>query len=187
MSDLREIERASIRAFVQSAADEGYLSGRVLDFGCGQSPYMEVITAAGGDYWGYDSYDYPGNVPAAQGSVYYEPWNPLSGEEEYWQAILCTQVIQYLPIYPYYDENSVQSVLSGFCAGLEPGKGHLVMTYPTNWPEVEPEDLHRFTKAGMERLLKQAGFEIIRHDLRHQIVCGRVAPMTAGYGVIARA
>ena len=67
-----------------------------------------------------------------------------------------------------------------------------MLTYPTNWPEVEPEDLQRFTKAGMERLLTEAGFEIVRHERSAEVaplVAGHLHRKTfcAGYGVIARA
>src|SRR4029077_15678012 len=77
--------------------------------------------------------------------------------------------------------------------------GHLVMTYPTHWPEVEPEALHAFTRAGRERLLVEAGFTIVRHERRGTLYdprfpSGREKRITAtgeefasGYGVVCRA
>ena len=73
--------------------------------------------------------------------------------------------------------------------------GYLVMTYPTNWPEVEPEDLHRFTKAGMERLLTEAGFTIVMHQRRASVFAGEFKnsppfdreEFALGYGVVAKA
>ena len=49
MSDLlTRLERDSIRAFVMSAGAEGYLSGRVLDYGCGRMPYRKIVLNRGG-------------------------------------------------------------------------------------------------------------------------------------------
>jgi hypothetical protein len=81
----------------------------------------------------------------------------------------------------------VEGLLGRFWHVLREG-GHLVMTYVTNWAEVEPGDLHRHTRAGMERLLIESGFKIIQHTPRE------IAAVTldgenlyAGYGVVARA
>ena len=189
MSDLRTIERESIRAFVQSAADDGYLDGRVLDYGCGKQPYRDIVEAADGEYVGFDREFFPGNVSAEDiGSLDKE--SPEEGTG--FNAILCTQVVQYIPM----AEFPAGEFLS-FLKWLIVDHGYLVMTYPTNWPEVEPEDLHRFTKAGMERLLTEAGFEIVRHEQRgrhiffavpggHYLNHGR-GEIALGYGVIARA
>jgi glycosyltransferase involved in cell wall biosynthesis len=91
-------------------------------------------------------------------------------------AILCNQVLQYL--------TAPQDTLSRLLSWLKPG-GYLVMTYPTNWDEVEEEDLWRFTKAGAEYLLSQAGFHILVHEKRAEInLDGFRFPL--GYGVVAR-
>lgn len=181
---LREEEARSIRAFVQLAADEGHLSGNVLDYGCGQQPYRDIVETAGGEYAPYDRVDFPGSVASqdygAAGVV-----GDWGGEERDdsplwtdWDAILCTQVIQY---HRYPD-----AMLNDMRGALQEAHGHVVLTYPTNWPEVEPVDLWRFTKFGMTTLLEAAGFEIIRHDWRHGFRHEGIS-FTVGYGVIARA
>jgi hypothetical protein len=182
---LHELERESIRAFVRSAADEGYLSGRVLDYGCGKQPYRPIVEAAAGEYIGFDSASFPGSVVSEE--IGPEEDRVLYPFEEY-DAILCTQVVQYLPL----ARNSGYThhwplILWEWKASLAID-GLLVMTYPTNWPEVEPEDLHRFTKAGMARLLTEAGFTIVRHEVRgyHDTKLS-YASLALGYGVVARA
>lgn len=50
---IRQIEKASIRLFMESA--RGYLHGRVLDFGCGKQPYKDLVT---GEYVGIDQGDF---------------------------------------------------------------------------------------------------------------------------------
>lgn len=182
---LRDLERDSIRAFVQQAASEGYLSGRVLDYGCGQQPYRDIVEAAGGEYSPFDRLDHPANVSGRD----------YGGDADWhgsYDAVLCTQVVQYVADVPdFFSE--IRYALDNVNRSR-----WLVLTYPTNWPEVEPEDLHRFTKAGMERLLTEAGFTIVMHQRRgdpklmvcHEEILGRrvwASEYTLGYGVVAKA
>lgn len=211
VTDLRTIERDSIRSFVQSAADEGYLSGRVLDYGCGKQPYRDIVAAAGGEYYGFDLPWLPANVsgeivwpPGLDGAVAsrdghetaLHSWARANG---YFDAVLCTQVIQYVPLvresHGNYTDTLADWLMDMRVLMDDEKQETLVMTYPTNWPEVEPEDLHRFTKAGMERLLTEAGFEIVRHEARATVKMvgwgsdprGWAEVIALGYGVIARA
>jgi len=174
--ELTAIENASIRSFVHFAAVNGYLSGRVLDYGCGKQPYRQLVEAAGGTYQGYDRVEFPANVSAENVGDDDVDWDD-------WDAVLCTQVVQYVP--------DVVQLLGWLhhITGAEDRRerpGYLVMTYPTNWPEVQEVDLHRFTKAGMERLLAEEGFTIIEH-VRRQTFHQHGYEWAFGYGVIARA
>ena len=178
--NLRDYERESIRSFVQSAADDGYLSGLLLDVGAGKQPYRDIAEQAGCDYIPFDMVGFPANVSGEDLGP--TDWPP-SGQ---WDTILCTQVVQYVSEPVAYWLRTMHWLLSKPFNGVEM-HGHLVLTYPTNWPEVEPEDLHRFTKAGMERLLIEAGFEIIKHEWRHGFRLDSGESFTVGYGVIARA
>lgn len=202
MTDLRTIEKDSIRAFVQKAADEGYLSGRVLDYGCGKQPYRDIVEAAGGEYVGYDRSVFPANVGGE------DMFMENLGNYQKWDTILCNQVVQYVPIEQDTEEgDGLQGMLSWICSLLQwydmdqqdpprmiQKRGHLVLTYPTTWPEIELEDLHRFTKAGMERLLVDAGFEIVKHERRAEVYARRAGiresqddVLALGYGCVARA
>jgi Methyltransferase domain len=171
--NLREAEHHSIRAFLELTAAEGYLSGRVLDYGCGKQPYRDIVKAAGGEYVPFDRASHGGNVSGVD-------IGDLEGEEEgAFTAILCNQVFQYVWPEEFYGE------FFDFLEWLIADEGVLVATYPVNWPEVESADLHRFTKVGIERLLTGKGFTIIRHDFRHGFQHEGVS-FTCGYGVIAR-
>ena len=58
------------------------------------------------------------------------------------------------------------------------------MTYPVCWDEVETNDYWRFTKWGMERMLRRAEFAIIAHERRAEIdLNGFKFPL--GYGAVA--
>lgn len=162
IDDLSAIERASIRAFVESCS--ALLAGRVLDFGCGRQPYRDIVLAAGGTYVPWDRANLPGGSVRNVGEL-----APAG-----FDAVLSTQVIEYTFPTGYLVTAHEQ---------LRPG-GALVMTYPTTWPEI-PGDLVRFTKAGMEAELGRAGFTVERHETRAALTfTGWQLPL--GHGVAAR-
>lgn len=170
MDDVRRLERQSIRAFVASCR----FAGTVLDYGCGQQPYAEIVLQQGAGYIGYDH-------PALPGSTVQEPigaaGDPLAGRPigPLYDTILCTQVIQYVP--------DVPALLSRFRAVLPAGT-QLVMTGPTCWPEVEDADLHRFTRSGIRRLLEDAGFRVDRLEERAAVEYAGVR-FPLGWGAVA--
>lgn len=164
--ELDAIEKASIREFLESVEwDER----AVLDYGSGQEPYRELLEEVGCDYWPYDRKQFGGNVSR----------DDVGAPElltEKWDAILSTQVVQYVPSAPTW-LNHVHGMLKE--------GGLLILTYPSTWPVIRDELWH-FTQLGMEMLLRQAGFEIVRHELRAVIpMDGFEIPI--GYGVVARA
>lgn len=89
-------------------------------------------------------------------------------------AVMCNQVIQYLE----KPEEVIESLVDRLCWG-----GHLVMTYPTNWAEVEGSDLWRFPRAGMTQLLARTGLSIVVHELRAEVAIGHFK-FALGYGVV---
>lgn len=168
--DLQELERASIESFVSSQS--GYLTGTVLDLGCGKQPYRHIVEAVGGDYIAFDRADYPANVSG-------EDVGPdVDFDGVRFDAVLCTQVIQYLEE-PYDQLLGIREML---VAG-----GHLVMTGPTNWPEREGEDLFRFTRAGIEKLLRWAGFDVVVLQPRANVLVATGFELSLGWGAVARA
>lgn len=88
-------------------------------------------------------------------------------------TILVNQVAQYL--------GNPHEVFSKLATVGE----YLVMTYPTNWEEVENTDLYRYTKAGMEQILREAGYEILSHEKRCSLTFINFE-LVIGYGVVAR-
>jgi len=88
-------------------------------------------------------------------------------------AVLMNQVAQYLS-----DPKEIFSKLAHV------GR-YLIMTYPTNWEEVEDTDLCRYTKAGMERMLTESGYEIIKHQKRCSINFINFE-LVVGYGIVAK-
>lgn len=155
---IRDLERSSIRDFVKNASANGTLSGRVLDFGAGKQgtcrtpqPYRDLVD---GDYYPYDLGD-----PRPEGVF---------------DAVLCTQVIQYVKD----PQEFIFELRNYLCDG-----GSLVMSYPTAWDDID-SDLFRFTKGGMEYLLARADLTIQKHVRRADIELGGFR-FPLGYGVIA--
>lgn len=154
---VREVELASIRSFVES--QRHLLTGRVLDFGAGKpgtcrepQPYRSLVT---GEYCPYDMGD---------------PW-----PQGQFDAILCTQTLQYIP--------KPDALFVHFHGWLKPG-GKLVATYPTNWTVIEAMDLWRFTPHGMALLCGDAGLRVVKNDLRAQVQLGGFS-FELGYGLVA--
>lgn len=159
---IRQLERESIRVFLEH--QRSYLVGSVLDFGAGlpgtcavPQPYRDLVE---GDYVPLDVHDNPALITGP------------------FDAVLCTQVMQYIPD-PF-------DLLQQFHRWLKCRGGYLVMTYPTNWTEIEDTDLWRFTRTGMEFLLMTAGFTIVYHEKRAELNLGGFH-LALGYGVVARA
>ncbi len=169
-----KLERDSIEAFVLSCRDA--YRGRVLDYGAGLQPYRLIVLDhidLAGEYVAHDRAAYPANVSVDD----LGPPSPLE-EPQTWDAILCTQSIQYWPD-PY-------EVLCDMREALREG-GHLVLTGPTNWRELEADELWRFTIAGIRYMLVEAGFEVLRLERRAVVEFAPGFEMSLGYGCLARA
>lgn len=152
---IRRVERWSIREFMRENA--GVLKGRVLDFGAGTQPYRALLACSE-----------------------YVPWSPGQNESVLFESVgfdgvLCNQVLQYVH-YP-------RTTFSHLHELIKPG-GHLVLTFPTNWDEVEDNDFWRFTSEGMVFLLKNAGFSVKKIERRAQVQMHNFK-FPLGYGVVA--
>lgn len=89
-------------------------------------------------------------------------------------CLLMTQVVQYLPN-PYIELEFLKTRLNE--------GGYLVMTYPVHWEEVDDDDYWRFTKKGMEFLLRD--WQIIKHEPLHKLEFEDFELVT-NYGLVAR-
>ena len=165
LSELSALERESIREFVASFP----WSGDVLDYGCGRQPYKKIVQKGGAGYWPWDRAEFAGGSGGDIGNSL-----DLNGP---WHAILCTQVLMYVP--------DVYRLLRRMREALVPG-GALVLTYPGAWPEIDGY-LHSFTEAGMARLLRAAGFTVERHVVRGVLPGCEGFSVPFGHGTVARA
>jgi len=156
--EIRQMQRKTIVAFLW---DQDF-SGRTLDYGCGAAPYRDIVEASG-EWHGWNRAIYPGGLKADIGGD--DPFG------ERWDVVLCTQALQYFP-----DPRGILALFRG-------AADRLVLTVATNWPEVEPEDLYRFTRAGITTVLEDVGWKIDEMRELGAIPFGDMERCALGYGV----
>lgn len=131
----------SSRAIVSSLRDATrHLSaGKILDVGCGTSPYRDLLPA-GSSYIGID-------IPTSEGKpdIVIAPDKPWPLETAAYDSVICTQVIEHA-------ENK-DLLLSEICRVLRPG-GMLLLSVPFTYSEHGmPWDYRRFSVNGLSSLL----------------------------------
>jgi SAM-dependent methyltransferase len=123
----------------------GDFHGRVLDVGCGTSPYRDYLPA-GVDYVGVDR-AVAGPAVRARADMAALPFLAAS-----FDGALCTEVLEQSPR-PW-------AIVAELARVLRPG-GRLYLTAPFDWHFVdEPYDYFRFTTHGLRALVEDAGFRV---------------------------
>ncbi len=118
--------------------------GKVLDVGCGRSPYKKYIFAT--EYVEMD--EDPAVSPDVVGSVLKMPF-----PDENFDGVVCTEVLEHVkePKKALYEIKRV----------LRSG-GNLYLTVPMSWClHYEPNDFYRYTKYGIRYCLESVGFEVL--------------------------
>jgi SAM-dependent methyltransferase len=119
-------------------------SGRVLDVGCGTSPYAGYLPA-GVDYVAVDRA--PQRHACARAAVERLPF-----ADECFDGVICTEVMEYTRR-PWQAAAELARVLRR--------GGRLYMTVPFDWHFIDqPRDYYRFTPAGVTALIEDAGFVV---------------------------
>jgi SAM-dependent methyltransferase len=144
---LADVGRWFVNGFVKRIAGEIAPGARVLDAGAGESSYKRffahcdyksVDLGVGDSNWDYSNLDYVA------------PLTDLPVEDNTFDAILCTQVLEHL-----------ERPLASLCElhrVLKPG-GRIYLTAPMAHAEHQtPYDFFRFTSFGLRSLLARAGF-----------------------------
>lgn len=126
----------------------------IVDVGAGASPYYPIFEDVA---WTYEAVDLVEALPEVEtrdieqrvGIAEELPINSASVE-----TVLCNQVLEHVT-----DER--EAVHEAFRV-LRPG-GYFIGSVPHISPvHLEPHDYRRFTRYGLEMLLKDAGFEVVR-------------------------
>jgi SAM-dependent methyltransferase len=128
------------------------LKGQVMDLGCGDSPYRGDILGVANSYFGVDwskSIHDISNV-----DLIADISNTLPVKNECVDTIVSFQVMEHLPEPDTYLSECNRSLRTG---------GILLITVPFNWHvHEEPFDYYRYTRFGLEYLLKKNGFSDIK-------------------------
>ncbi len=120
------------------------LEGRVLDIGCGLQPYRKLLGPKVTEYVGMDR---PGPYakPDVEGDALNLPFPDAS-----FDSVMSTQVLEHV--------TDPMRAMKAAARVLKPG-GRLALTAPGCWPHHEvPHDYWRFTRFGLEHLLRESGF-----------------------------
>lgn len=152
--------RRAIRQAIEQ--DAATLHGAVLDFGCGTSPYRQLLTQAA-TYLGLE-YDTPENRQHKRADIFYDGRHiPL--DDASIDGLISTQTIEHVP--------NPQEIVGEWARVLRSG-GQVIMTVPFMWPEHEMSyDYQRYTSNGIKKLLEDSGFSISRHA---HLLCDCRAP-----------
>ncbi len=140
-----------------------YASGELLDIGCGDKPYAEMVKPHVKTHVGLDHAETQHNLSHADlvGTAYSIPVPDCR-----FDTVLCTYVLEHV-------EEPSRAVAEA-CRVLKPG-GYAIYTVPLYWHLHEaPRDFYRFTQFGLNYLFEQNGFEIV------ELVplCGFIATFT---------
>ncbi|MBL8629476.1 MAG: class I SAM-dependent methyltransferase [Rhodospirillaceae bacterium] len=125
-----------------------WAKGTMLDYGSGGQPYRALFETKVEKYLAADVQATPGRTV----DVMLTPGQPVPLPDESVDTVLSSQTLEHVPDPLFYVQE---------CHRLLRGGGHLILTAPMQWRHHEvPYDYYRFTRYGIESLLKRSGFEI---------------------------
>lgn len=127
-----------------------YVSGSMVDIGCGLKPYKIIFSPYVSQYVGVDLSDSPHgklNIDVI-GSAYNTTLQSSSCD-----VVLCTEVLEHL-------EEPVSAVME--INRILKKEGIVILTVPFFWHiHEEPRDFFRYSEYGLRHIFDQTGFEIL--------------------------
>lgn len=149
----RELQNALVNRILDrelSLAASKHLRGRLVDIGCGEKPYRQLLAPWVAEHVGVDHEGTPhdrSNVDLP-GTAYAIPV-----PDGFFDSALCTAVLEHLE----EPEAALRECSRVLAAG-----GVAVYTVPFIWHlHEEPRDFYRFSKHGLRYLFEKAGFEVV--------------------------
>lgn len=125
--------------------------GRVLDVGCGCSPYRSLIPASS---YARLEFDTPENRAAKAADLWYDG-SRFPVPDRSFDLVLCSQVLEHV-----FAPQAFMAEISRVLAQ----DGRLLLSVPFVWDEHEqPFDFGRYTSFGLAHLCRDSGLEIEQH------------------------
>lgn len=130
-----------------------FMSGKMLDFGCGSKPYKDQFKVD--EYIGLD-YENDGHTHEnEQIDVFYDGQN-IPFPDEYFDSVLSSEVFEHV--------FNIERVLTEINRVMKK-EGKLLITCPFVWNEHEvPHDYARYTLFALRDLLDRHGFELVKEE-----------------------
>lgn len=130
-----------------------FLTGRMLDFGCGSKPYRSIIQVD--EYIGVD-YNGEGHLhDNEQIDIFYDG-KTIPVEANNFDSALTSEVFEHV--------FNLEEILQELHRVLKPG-AHILITCPFVWKEHEiPNDFARYTRFALKNLLENSGFVVEVED-----------------------
>lgn len=129
--------------------NRNYISGRCMDFGCGEKPYEQLFSTT--EYIGVEIE----TENKKSGIVYYDG-KKLPFVDGYFDCIICSQVLEHIP--------NIDEIIFEFYRVLKKG-GYILLTVPFSYPEhLKPFDFRRFSSYGIKYLMQTKGFRVITYQ-----------------------
>ena len=133
--------------------NEKYLTGSLLDFGCGTKPYEKILTKVD-SYIGVD-YKIEGREESQKKVDVFYDGKKIPFNDATFDSLLSTEVLEHV--------FNIDELLKEFNRVLKIN-GKAIITTPFMWEEHEmPYDFARYTTPALEYLYKKNGFEIIKN------------------------
>ena len=130
-----------------------FLTGRILDFGCGSKPYKSLFTYT--EYIGLD-FDNPGHPHDNEEIDIFYDGKRIPLEDNSIDGVLCSEVFEHV--------FNLEHILKEINRVMKPG-AHILITCPFVWKEhEEPYDYARYTLFALEDLLTKNNFEKVVLD-----------------------
>jgi SAM-dependent methyltransferase len=127
-----------------------YLKGRLIDIGCGEKPYQQMLSSFVAEHIGVDHSDSPHGPSKVDlaGTAYQIPT-----DASFFDSAICTAVLEHL--------EEPEQALRECHRVLKPG-GFAIYSVPFIWHlHEEPRDFYRFSRYGLHYLFEKCGFEMI--------------------------
>lgn len=152
------IRLALVKAVKQYAVE---LKGDLLDFGCGSKPYQSLFTGVS-SYTGVDL-ENEGHDHSSEQIDYYYDGITLPFSDNSFDSLFSSEVLEHVP--------DIKRSLGEIRRVVKPG-GRVLITVPFVWTEHElPFDFRRFTQGGIEKILTDSGFKLIRSQKVGNYTC----------------
>ena len=135
-----------------------YAQGKLIDIGCGDMPYRNLIVSR---VTQYDTLDYEERTTGVKFLGDIQDMR-IIGDQNY-DSVVCLEVLEHVKN-PFRAIDEMHRILKK--------EGSLILSVPhLSRLHEEPNDFYRFTKYGLRFLLENAGFEVITIEPRGGIFC----------------